>query len=78
MSGNAAVLAPSVPPVISASAPQPTAANHYDPRKDFKTKVYPTTDKAHTSGDPPVIDHSADIAPVANPTTSVAAVPPSG
>jgi hypothetical protein len=71
---GAAVLAPSVAPIISASAPQPTAANHYDPRKDLRQKVYPTTDKAHTAGDPPVIDHSMDIAPVVNPTTSAVSI----
>jgi hypothetical protein len=73
--GTAAVLAPSVPPIISDSAPQPVAANVYDPRKDLMRKVYPTVDRGHVGGDPPVIDHSADIMPVTNPTTSVATIP---
>jgi hypothetical protein len=75
ISGTAAVLAPSVAPIISDSAPQPVAANVYDPRKDLMAKVYPTVDKGHVEGDPPVIDHSADIMPVSNPTTSVANIP---
>ena len=75
ISGTAAVLAPSVPPIISDSAPQPVAANVYDPRKDLMRKVYPTVDRGHVPGDPPVIDHSFDIAPVTNPTTSVATIP---
>lgn len=79
LSGTAAVIAPSVPPIISANAPQPVAANHYDPRKDLQQKVYPTVDRGHVEGDPPVIDHSKDIAPVMEPTTSsVSVVPPGG
>jgi len=79
LAGTAAVIAPSVPPIISANAPQPVAATHYDPRKDLKQKVYPTVDRGHVAGDPPVIDHSKDIAPVMEPTTSsVSVVPPGG
>lgn len=67
-------IADSVAPVISATAPQPVAANTYDPCKDALTKVYPTVDRGHVEGDPPTIDHSADIAPVI-PTDSIASVP---
>ena len=67
-------IAESVAPVISEKAPQPVAANTYDPRRDALTKVYPTVDRGHVEGDPPIIDHSADIAPV-TPTDSIALVP---
>jgi len=69
-------LAESVAPVISDTAPQPVAANTYDPCKDALTKVYPTVDRGHVAGDPPIIDHSSDIAPV-TPTDSIASLPPS-
>ena len=67
-------LADSVAPVISDNARQLSAANTYDPCKDALTKVYPKVDRGHVEGDPPIIDHSADVAPV-TPTDSVAAVP---
>lgn len=78
LSGTAAVIAPSVPPIISPNAPPKVAANHYDPRKDLQQKVYPTVDRGHVEGDPPIIDHSKDIAPVTEPTTSSVSVVPPG
>jgi FtsZ-interacting cell division protein ZipA len=70
--------ADSVAPVISDTARQPVAANTYDPCKDALTKVYPTVDRGHVEGDPPTIDHSADIAPVTNQPNNVASVPSGG
>ena len=67
-------IAESVAPVISEHARPLSAANAYDPCKDAMTKVYPMVDRGHVKGDPPVIDHSADTAPVI-PTDSIAAVP---
>lgn len=78
LSGTAAVIAPSVPPIISPNAPPKVAANHYDPRKDLQPKIYPTVDRGHVEGDPPIIDHSKDIAPVMEPTTSSVSVVPPG
>jgi hypothetical protein len=70
-------IADSVAPVISDTARQPVAANTYDPCKDALTKVYPTVDRGHVEGDPPTIDHSADITPVTN-QSNVASVPSGG
>ena len=41
-----------------------------------RTKSYPAVDHGHVPGDPPVIDHSGDQAPVANPTSATITVPP--
>ena len=41
-----------------------------------REKSYPAVDHGHVSGDPPVIDHSGDHAPVANPTSATITVPP--
>jgi hypothetical protein len=57
------------------------ATNGDDPKeaqyqKSGRMKSYPAVDHGHVAGDPPVIDHSGDQAPVANPTHTTIAVPP--
>jgi hypothetical protein len=46
-------------------------------QKSDAVKSFPAVDRAHVHGDPPVIDHSGDQAPVANPTKTDITVPPS-
>ncbi|HTD28625.1 MAG TPA: hypothetical protein VK660_04490 [Xanthomonadaceae bacterium] len=41
-----------------------------------REKTFPAVDRAHVPGDPPIIDHSADKAPVQNPTTTTITIPP--
>lgn len=41
-----------------------------------RVKNYPAVDHGHVAGDPPVIDHSGDQTPVANPTAATITVPP--
>jgi len=41
-----------------------------------RVKRYPAVDHGHVAGDPPIIDHSADQAPVANPPATTITVPP--
>ncbi|HTA66084.1 MAG TPA: hypothetical protein VK753_11315 [Xanthomonadaceae bacterium] len=41
-----------------------------------RVKSYPPVDHGHVPGDPPVIDHSSDQAPVPNPTSATITVPP--
>ena len=40
-----------------------------------RQKTYPTTDRAHVPGDPPIIDHSDDQVAV-TPTSSKITIPP--
>ncbi|HEY2344523.1 MAG TPA: hypothetical protein VGH80_01420 [Xanthomonadaceae bacterium] len=42
-----------------------------------RLKHYPAVDRGHVPGDPPVIRHDDDQAPVPNPTTTAVTVPPS-
>lgn len=41
-----------------------------------RLKHYPAVDRGHVAGDPPVINHDDDQAPVPNPTTTQVTVPP--
>jgi hypothetical protein len=45
-------------------------------QKSDRQRSYPSVDHGHVAGDPPVIDHSSDQAPVDNPTHTSVAVPP--
>lgn len=44
-------------------------------QRSGRMKHYPVVDPGHVAGDPPIIDHSSDLAPVPSTTTAIT-VPP--